>query len=153
MARKGRVKIDWNSRAVMNAFETVTEKVEHETAKRTMQKVLKYTPVLNRKQRKWGHYFRVKHDRGKKNWQQKIPGALRRSIRLYRSRFYRGGWTVFAGDYVAWYAWIVERGTTERLHRKTGRFVGKMPAKKYMRKAITSEKRIFMYHLKKRLGI
>ena len=136
----------------MNAIASITAEEERAAARRVHQKTLKYTPVLNRKQRKWGHYFRAKHGRAKKDWQRKIPGALKRSVKLLRSRFHRGGWVVFAGDFVAWYARIVEYGTKMRRQKTTGRFVGKMPAKKFMRKAITAEKRRFTYHLKKKLN-
>jgi len=148
----GKVRIVWNSREVINAISAITAEEEQAAARRMFANTLKYVPVLNRKQRKWGHYFKVKHGRGRKDWADKIPGALKRSVKLLRSRFQSGGWVVYAGDFIAWYARIVEYGTKMRRQKKTGRFTGKMPAKKFMRKAITAEKRRFMYHLKRRLS-
>lgn len=96
-------------------------------------------------------------------------GRLKASVKRYQSK--RGkdfGYTVFAGDApggfnlqmlprrtkywrrFAFYALWVERGTKGRF-TSSGRYTGTMRAKRFMRKAINIEKKIFFDKLSKEI--
>ena len=76
-------------------------------------------------------------------------GKLRRSIRLYKSKFEGGGYVVHAD---APHAHLVEYGTADRYDLVNKRFTGAMPAKPFMRPAARKYKAKFQTELKDKLG-
>lgn len=142
---KNRVVLKWFGDELLKEISNVKEKDEKEAADRIHRLVLTKTPV--------GSYVRsFRHNYtsalGKKTrmrtWQQRVPGLLRMSVGKYKSKFAGGGYVIMAGNYLAWYARIVEYGTKMRRQKTTGRFTGRAKASRYMRKALLNERARFI---------
>jgi hypothetical protein len=140
---KNKAVMKWYGDELLREINTGKEHAEKEVAERVYRRVLSQTPVG-----KYGMSFKtqllVKSGKIKterlKNW-RRFPGALRSSIQKLKSKFQDGGYIVYAGDKRAWYANIVEWGTTTRRQKTTGRFTGRQQkGKRYLRKAIAFEK-------------
>jgi hypothetical protein len=122
----------------------VTEKDQQESSQRVYRDVLKFTPTGSYRRSYRKEY---KNALGKtvrmKGWQQRLSGRLRSTIRRLRSKYKDGGWIVYGGSWLAYYARIVEYGTSMRRQKTTGRFTGKAKAARYMRKALSLERARF----------
>lgn len=146
--------VEWYQKEAIDFMRSITSREEERCAERLLRRVERLVPV--------GDYqtpgasnmaialaFNAMPRRRKFISRQRIPGTLKRTIRKYASKFKKdGGYTVFAGDDVAYYALWVERGTGERFTR-SGRYTGRGPARRFMRKAINEEKKVFIQNLEK----
>lgn len=132
---KGRFKVEWYGPQVLNAIRNMTEAEEKAAAERVMQRAKRYVPV--------GTKIVATPPHGKP-WMSRYPGRLKSTIRTARSKFEKGGWLVWAGNELAYYARFVEFGTVYMKSRK---------GIKFMRRAATMERSYFIRQLRKRLGV
>jgi hypothetical protein len=128
---KGTVKVEWNSKAVIDLIKEMATEQETEAARRVFAYAIKDVPV--------GRAVRYKTGRSRKwQWfQKRTPGTLMRSIKNLASKYASrgGGKIVFAGDdRLAYYAHFVEYGTV---------FSKKRGGARFLRKAILRERRRF----------
>ena len=128
---RGTVKVEWNSKAVIDLIKQMATEQETEAAKRVFAHAIKDVPV--------GRTVRFKTVRSKKwHWfQKRTPGTLMRSIKNLASKYASrgGGKIVFAGDdRLAYYAHFVEYGTV---------FSKKRGGSRFLRKSILRERRRF----------
>jgi len=128
---KGTVKVEWNSKAIIDLIKEMATEQEDEAAKRIFAHAIKDVP--------YGHIVRFKTGRSKKwQWfQKRTPGTLMRSIKNLASKYAQrgGGRIVFAGDdRLAYYAHFVEYGTV---------FSKKRGGERFLRKSILRERRRF----------
>lgn len=111
----------------------MTEEEEKESADRVLKRAKKYVPVGKK---------RIKSD---VIWRRRIPGSLRRSIKVKKSKFQEGGYIVRAGnERRIFYAHWVEFGTI---------FMSRRKGYKYLRKAMNLERSRFTRMLRKNLGV
>ena len=128
---KGTVKVEWNSKAIIDLIKSVAVEQETEAAKRVFAYAVKDVP--------FGKITRFKTPRSKK-WKwfyKRTPGTLMRSIKNLASKYAHrgGGKIVFAGDdRLAYYAHFVEYGTV---------FSKKRSGSRFLRKSILRERRRF----------
>jgi hypothetical protein len=146
---KNRVVLKWFGDELYKEIANVKEKDEKEAADRIHRLVLSKVPT--------GSYVRsfrptytskLGKKTNMKSWQQRMPGLLKMSVAKYKSKFAGGGYVVMAGNYLAWYARIVEYGTKMRRQKTTGRFTGKAKSSRYMRKALLNERARFIAKVK-----
>lgn len=58
-----------------------------------------------------------------KTWKHRFPGMLKKSIKMYKSKYKHGGYTVVARENIAFYARFVELGTPGRSrYSKPGKY-------------------------------
>ena len=134
MAR-AKFKMEWHAKEVLREIAAITEAEERAAAERVYKRARRYVPVGNKI---------VAKKPGRKIYHSRHPGRLRRSIKLKRSQFPDGGWLVFAGNELAYYARWVEYGTV---------FMSMRKGYKYMRKSLALEKSRFTRQLRKKLGV
>lgn len=150
---KNRAVIKWFGDELLKEIGSVKEKDESDAAERIYRDVLRFTPVGSHRRSYRRKYINAM---GKevpmKGWQQRLPGRLRSTISKFKSKFDKGGWVVWGGSWLAYYARIVEYGTKARRQKTTGRFTGKAKASRYMRKALSREKSRFINAIKKSLS-
>ena len=125
------VKVEWNSKAVIDLIKQMATEQEAEAARRVFAYAIKDVPV--------GRTLRFKTARSRKwKWSLKrTPGTLMRSIKNLSSKYAHrgGGKIVFAGDdRLAYYAHFVEYGTV---------FSKKRGGARFLRKSILRERRRF----------
>ena len=135
MAAKGRFKIQWYGNEVLAEIAAMTADEEKAAAERVLKRARKKVPVGKKI---------VATPFGGKAYQSRYPGRLRASLRIERSKFKDGGWLVYAGSELAYYARFVEYGTIFMRMRK---------GYKYMRGALALEKAYFTRRLRKKLGV
>jgi hypothetical protein len=128
---KGTVKVEWNSKAILDLIKEIAVEQETDAAKRIFAHAIKDVPV--------GRTVRFKTARSRKwQWfQKRTPGTLMRSIKNLASKYASrgGGKIVFAGDdRLAYYAHFVEYGTV---------FSKKRGGSRFLRKSILRERRRF----------
>ena len=147
---KNRVVLKWFGDELIKEILNVKEKDEKEAADRLHKLVLTNVPVGSYKRS-----FRTtyKSAKGKnwhmKDWEQRVPGTLKKSVQKYKSKFDGGGYIIMSGNYMAWYARIVEYGTKMRRQKTTGRFTGRAKkSTRYMMKAIRNERARFIAKVK-----
>ena len=148
---KNQVVLEWFGDEFYKTMSEDSILAERATAERVYRKAIENAPVS-----KYGRSFRkfYVNKRGKitkmRPWQQRIPGRLKSSIKKYISKFRDGGWIVMAGDFLAYYARIVEYGTKQRRQKTTGRFTGSQrQGRRYMKDAIKFERRYLLSALRK----
>lgn len=147
-----RVVLEWYGDEILAKISKVSEEEERQTADRVWREVIRNTPAGSYRRSYRRTYVNMRgHRVSMKPWQQRLPGRLKSSIAKYKSKYKGGGWTVFAGNYLAYYARIVEYGTTARRQKSTGRFTGRQKAKKYMKHVLNKERRNFLASYKKRI--
>ncbi len=130
----GKIKVEWNSKAVMQALKEMTEFEEERAAKRVWAWAIKNVPI--------GKITRIPKGNAKE-WAKRIPGTLLKSIKIFKSRFKEGGQLVWAGNtFLVYYAHFVEFGTV---------FMTKRRGERFMRKAILRERRNFYKQLENNL--
>ena len=112
---------------------------EKAAAQRIHQRIRKKIPVGKQRRR---------HHAVGKDYQTRSPGRLRDSARIGKSKYKGGGYLVFAGGRVPYYAYWVERGTIFTFRQKFGR-----RGEQYMKKSVALEKARFMRNMRKRLGV
>ena len=128
---KGTVKVEWNSKAILDLIKEMAAEQETEATRRVFAYAIKDVP--------FGRTVRVKSPRSKK-WKwfyKRTPGTLMRSIKNLASKYAHrgGGRLVFAGDdRLAYYAHFVEFGTV---------FSKKRGGSRFLRKSILRERRRF----------
>ena len=139
---KNKAVMKWYGDELLKELAHGKESAEKETAERVYRRVLSQAPVSQ-----YGRSYRrtFKNAAGKvttmKPWMQRVPGRLKSSIAKLKSKFENGGWVVMAGNYLAYYARIVEFGTKARRQKTTGRFTGaQRKGRRFLRKAIAFEK-------------
>lgn len=130
---KARFKIEWYADEVMKAVSSMTRLEERATARRILKRARRYVPV--------GGKMNVKLQR--RVWKSKHPGSLKRSLKIRRSKFQKGGYVVTAGGDID-HAVYVEYGTIFTDNRKGFRF---------MKKALALEQSRFTRQLRKGLGV
>lgn len=142
---KNQVLIEWFGDELLKQIKDVKEHDEKEAADRIHRAVLAKVPVgsYRRSYRRTYTTMMGKTVR-MKPWQQRLPGRLKSSIAKYKSKFQGGGYIVMAGNYLAWYARIVEYGTKMRRQKTTGRFTGRQKAERYLKRVLNAEKRRFI---------
>jgi|WetSurMetagenome_2_1015567.scaffolds.fasta_scaffold118225_4 hypothetical protein len=128
---KGTVKVEWNSKAIIDLIKEMAAEQETEAAKRIFAHAIKDAP--------FGKVVRFKTAKSKKwKWYYKrTPGTLMRSIKNVASKFAHrgGGRIVLAGDdRLVYYAHFVEFGTV---------FSKKRGGSRFLRKALLRERRQF----------
>ena len=129
---KGTVKVEWNSKAIIDLIKEIAVEQETDAAKRIFAYAIKDVPI--------GKIVRFKTGRSKKwQWfQKRTPGNLMRSIKNLASKYAHrgGGRLVWAGDdRLAYYAHFVEYGTV---------FSKKRSGSRFLRKSILRERRSFV---------
>lgn len=128
---KGTVKVEWNSKAVIDLIKEMSSEQETDAARRVFAYAIKDVPV--------GRITRFQTKRSKK-WKwfyKRTPGTLMRSIQNLASKYAHrgGGRIVWAGDdRLAYYAHFVEFGTV---------FSKKRGGSRFLRKSILRERRRF----------
>ena len=132
---KGKFKIEWYGKEVLREIAAMTSAEEKAAAARVLKRARKKVPV--------GTKIQASPFRGKAH-KSRYPGRLRSTLRLARSKFKDGGWLVFAGSDLAYYARFVEYGTVFMTRRK---------GYKYLRGALSQEKSYFTRQLRKKLGV
>ena len=132
---KGKFKVEWYSKEVLSAIAAMTEAEEKEAAQRVLIRARRKVPV--------GTKIVATPFKGKAH-QSRYPGRLKESLRTTRSKFKEGGWLVWAGNELAYYARFVEYGTVF-MKRRTGY--------KYLRGALNLERSYFIRRLRKQLGV
>jgi hypothetical protein len=128
---KGTVKVEWNSKAVIDLIKEMASEQETEAARRVFAYAIKDVPV-GRTVR-----FQTKRSKHWKWFYKRTPGTLMRSIRNLASKYAHrgGGRIVWAGDdRLAYYAHFVEFGTV---------FSKKRGGSRFLRKSILRERRRF----------
>jgi hypothetical protein len=128
---KGTVKVEWNSKAIIDLIKEIAVEQETDAAQRIFAYAIKDVP--------YGHVVRFKTARSKKwQWfQKRTPGTLMRSIKNLASKYAQsgGGRIVWAGDdRLAYYAHFVEYGTV---------FSKKRGGSRFLRKSLLRERRRF----------
>lgn len=128
---RGTVKVEWNSKAVIDLIKEMATEQETGAAQRIFAHAVKDVP--------FGRIVRFKTARSRKwQWfQKRTPGSLMRSIKNLASKYASrgGGRIVFAGDdRLVYYAHFVEYGTIYSKKRGGSRF---------LRKSLTQERRRF----------
>jgi len=128
---KGTVKVEWNSKAVIDLIKEMATEQETEAARRVFAYAIKDVPV--------GRTVRFKTGRSRKwSWfMKRTPGTLMRSIKNLASKYAHrgGGKIVWAGDdRLVYYAHFVEYGTV---------FSKKRGGARFLRKSILRERRRF----------
>jgi hypothetical protein len=148
---RDKILVQWYGDEILSTIQKGAEWGEKDVAERVYRRVLSKVGIG-----KYGLSFKTQLavKRGNidtkrlKNW-RRFPGALRASISKLRSKFRGGGYIVYAGDKRAWYANIVEWGTTTRRQKTTGRFTGRQrKGSRYLRGAINFEKRMLYNSIK-----
>lgn len=124
--------VEWRGNQVLSLVESVLKEEALASAKRIEKDAKRFAPK--------GKIKREAYGKGQP-WSRREPGTLGDSIKTYLSK-YGDGYTVFAGDYYAYYARFVELGTP-------GRSIPKRP---FLRRAMKKEDRRFKRELKKALG-
>lgn len=137
MARPGRFQVKWHAGAILKEMGAVVAAEEKDAAQRIMQRMRKKVPVGSRTRAATG-----------KAYTSRSPGRLRRSIRKAKSKFKRGGYLVFVGGEIPYYAYWVERGTIFTFRQKYGR-----KGEQFMKRSVALEKARFMRNMRKRLGV
>ncbi len=132
---KGRFKVEWIGDQVLATISDMTDEEEKAAAERVKKRALRYVPV--------GTRIVATPFRGKAA-QSRYPGRLKSTIRIEKSKFKDGGYLVWAGSDLAFYAPFVEFGTIFMKKRKGFRF---------MKRAVALEKSYFIRRLRKRLGV
>ena len=139
MAKYGQIgsrfDIKWYGKEILSEIAAMTEAEEKAAAERVLKRARKKVPVGRRV---------ISSTWIGKEWQSRRPGRLRESLRIERSKFPNGGWLVFAGSQLAYYARWVEYGTVFMRKRKGYRF---------LKGALTLEKAYFTRQLRKKLGV
>lgn len=147
------VKIEWNDTAVKVELRKATQAGSLDAAKHVGRLARSFAPTGNRQ---------YSGAPGGKSWQSRKPGRLRRSIKVYKSKFRGGGAVVVAGSEKAFYSRFVELGTpgntrrlrSSRSNRKTSTRTP-IKANPFMGKALKASKGavvdIIGKELKKRL--
>ena len=135
MTKKGRFNIKWHANEVLAEISGMTKAEEKAAAERVLKRARKKVPV--------GRRVVVTPFHGKR-YQSRYPGRLKASLRVAKSKFPDGGYVVFAGNKLAYYARFVEYGTVFMTRRK---------GFKYLRGALNLEKSYFTRQLKKKLGV
>lgn len=155
---KNQVILEWYGDEILKQLARGKEHSERETAERVYRRA-----VANAKPGSYRRSFRNVYfalgDKEKKKpirmkpWQQRMPGRLRASIRKMVSKYKQGGFVVMAGDFLAYYARIVEFGTKARRQKTTGRFTGmQRKGSRYMRKVIGQEKRFLLNSIRQQIN-
>lgn len=132
---KGKFKIQWYGKEVLQEIAAMTAAEEKAAAQRVLKRARRKVPIGTKIQAS---------PYGGKAHQSRYPGRLRSTLRLARSKFKDGGWLVFAGNDLAYYARFVEYGTIFMTRRK---------GYKYLRGALALEKGYFTRQLRKKLGV
>jgi hypothetical protein len=149
---KNRVVLKWFGDELLKEISNVKEKDEKEAADRIHRLVFSKVPTGSYVRSFRPTYQSFKAKKGirtrMKSWQQRMPGLLKMSVQKYKSKFAGGGYVIMAGNYLAWYARIVEYGTKMRRQKTTGRFTGRAKASRYMRKALLNERARFIAKVK-----
>jgi HK97 gp10 family phage protein len=153
--------IKWDEKTVIRRVEKTTKQEAREAAKRILKDAKKYAPV--------GKWERDAYTEGQ-SWSRRKPGTLRDSIKMYRAKYREGGeqYTIFAGDYYAFYARFVELGTPGNVKRIKTNYKTKLatnifgksgtvprtpiPKKPFLRRAMKKEDRRFKREMKRALG-
>lgn len=127
---------------MLKEMKTAKEYGEKEVAERVYRRVLAKVPVGTYRRSFRRTYTTMSGKQMQmKPWQQRIPGRLKSSLQKLKSKFKDGGWVVMAGNFLAYYARIVEFGTKARRQKTTGRFTGaQRKGRRYLRQAIAYEK-------------
>lgn len=126
---RGTVKINWNSKEILDEIRAIAATEETASARRIFSYAVKDVP--------YGHIVRFQTARSKKwKWYyNRTPGTLMRSIKNLASKFKGGGKIVLAGDErLAYYAHFVEYGTV---------FSKKRGGSRFLRKSLLRERRRF----------
>jgi hypothetical protein len=148
---KNQVILEWFGNEFYKTMSDDSALAERATAERVYRKAIANAPVGNYR-RSYRKFYTSKTGKimKMKPWQQRMPGRLRGSIKKYISKFKEGGWIVMAGDFLAYYARIVEYGTKQRRQKTTGRFTGSQrKGRRYMKDSIKFERRYLMSALRK----
>jgi hypothetical protein len=139
MATAGRFQVKWYAGAILKEMGAAVQFEEKAAAQRIHQRLRKKIPVGTKRRR---------HHAVGADWQTRRPGRLRDSARVGKSKFKDGGYLVFVGGRVPYYAYWVERGTIFTYRQKFGR-----KGEQYMKKSVALEKARFMRNMRKRLGV
>jgi hypothetical protein len=153
----GKLKLEWNSKAIIDLVRSIAKEQEEAAAKRIWVDVRskvpigkyssfgKYrypkrrTPLIRRKQGDDAY----KRGKAKKDWQIRRSGRLFRSIIRIISKYRDGGTLVWAGNTrTVYYAHFIEFGTV---------FMRRRRGYKMMRYALNRERRRFYNELQSRL--
>jgi hypothetical protein len=147
---KNKVLIDWYGDEILKQLERGKEHSERATAERVYRHAVNNAkPGSYRRSYRQFYVNRAGHMMRMKPWMQRIPGRLKSSIVKLVSKFQQGGYIVMAGNFLAYYARIVEYGTKARRQKTTGRFTGSQrKGSRYMRKAIGQEKRFLLNQIR-----
>lgn len=137
--KKGRFKVEWHANKILRELESLTTIEEKAATQRIMHRLQKRVPVGTR---------RIRHHATGQDWRTRRPGRLRASIRKYKSKFKDGGYVVFVGGRLTYYAYWVERGTIFTYKQKFGR-----KGEQYMKKSVALEKARFLRNVRKKLGV
>jgi uncharacterized protein YaiE (UPF0345 family) len=142
------VKVEWNSKAVINLIREMATQEEAASTHRIFAYARSAVPIGKYGQYRYPSarvpYMRRKkgelsYRRGKtkKDWQERRAGRLFRSIKKLESKYGKdGGKLVFAGDMrLTYYAHFVEFGTVYFKQKRSGY--------KFLRNAINRERRVF----------
>lgn len=146
---KNKIVFKWYGDEILNQIASMKEKDEALASVRIHRDVMRNVPTGEYKRSYRQKYVNSKGDLvPMKYWQKRTPGTLRRSIQRQKSKYKGGGYTVSAGNDYAYYMRMVEYGTKMRRQKTTGRFTGKAPAAKYMRKPLRMERTRFINSFK-----
>jgi hypothetical protein len=148
MAAVGRFQVKWYAGRILKEMGAVVATEEKDAAQRVMLRVKKKVPV---RQKSYGHsrsIWNFSNYRHAKAWKTRSPGRLKRSIRMAKSKFKGGGYLVFAGGAIPYYAYWVEHGTIFTFRQKYGR-----KGEQFMKRSVALEKARFMRNMRKRLGV
>ena len=147
--------VEWFGNQVFKDIKRLVDGSEKVAAARIVRDAKRFCPK--------GKWERDIYTRGKysgKEWTGRKPGRLRDSIRMYPSKYKDGGYTVFAGDEIAFYARFVELGTpgaiqVRRPLRGSKHTVSRTPIPKapFLRRALKLEQRRFYIRLKGVFGM
>ena len=126
--------VEWNADSVLTQIRAMTSEQEERSAQRLLQRVKRRVPVRIKP-------YTPSVERAS-DWKGRKRGRLKASIRKLPSKFRDGGWLVWAGDRLAYYARFVEYGTI---------FMKKKSGERYMKKSLFEERNYFISELKRNL--